>query len=218
MPAGQWIKIVVEDTGLGIPSEIREHIFEPFFTTKPVGSGTGLGLAQVYGIVKQHKGHISVQSQQGQGTLFTIFLPSLSNTREAPSSNEESSSLEGTNQPVLIVEDDLATREALHALLDSFDFQVYTAQNGYEALELIKKENISAKLIVSDMVMPHMGGIQLYQILKQDYPDIKMLLVTGHPIEEKDRVLIQQGQLNWLQKPFSVQDFSQALQKLLDKE
>ncbi len=136
MPEGEWIRITISDNGCGIPPVIQPHIFDPFFTTKPVGQGSGLGLAQVYGIIKQHDGYIDVNSQVGMGTTFHIYLPALQTHPEIPPNDEPQIKMFGNGESVLVVEDNEATREALRALLEAQNYHVISAINGMEALDL----------------------------------------------------------------------------------
>jgi PAS domain S-box-containing protein len=216
LPPGDWVHIAVQDTGEGISPEAVPHIFEPFFTTKPVGQGTGLGLAQAYGIIKQHGGFIDVESQLGVGTTFHIFLPA-----EAPASQEAPGlegpvEIKGGGETLLVVEDDISAREALKALLEASNYRVLTASNGVEALKIYEVYQGQISLVVSDVVMPVMGGIALHQALRERWPEVKMLFVTGHPVKEQDQAILEEGQVHWLQKPFSVQVFSQAVFGLLN--
>lgn len=211
MPAGEWVCLKIEDDGVGIPPEYLPHMFEPFFTTKPVGQGTGLGLAQVYGIIKQHDGYIDVKSQIGQGTSFLIYLPTLSSPNSHELKTDPPLAFDGGGQKVLVVEDDPATREALQALLEAHSYTVVAASNGVKAVELLEQESDQVVLLVSDVVMPQMGGVALFRIVQQRWPSIKMLFVTGHPLEGENHSLLEAGHVSWLQKPFSVQEFRQAV-------
>jgi len=215
MPPGDWVCIQVRDTGVGIPAEKQIHIFEPFFTTKPVGQGTGLGLAQVYGIIKQHGGFIDIQSQVGQGTKFTIYLPALSKPETVAKQDEHFTTLDGGGKYVLLVEDDYTTRKALRAMLSMHNYRVLTAENGAEALEHLERNADHIVLVVSDIVMPQMGGFDLYDKMRQSWPQIEILFITGHPLDEQNQEILQQGKVHWLQKPFTVQEFNQTLIELL---
>jgi GAF domain-containing protein/ActR/RegA family two-component response regulator len=215
LPSGDWVRISVQDTGEGIPAEILPHIFEPFFTTKPVGKGTGLGLAQAYGIIKQHDGHIDVHSQVGAGTTFHIYLRAQNPLKEADTSPRPAAELKGGGELLLVVEDDPAARDAMRALLEDYNYQVLMASNGAEALEIFDLRAGSIRLVVSDVVMPVMGGVELYQALRERWPQLKVLFVTGHPIREQDQQILQKGKVHWLQKPFPVLEFSQAVYNLL---
>jgi signal transduction histidine kinase/ActR/RegA family two-component response regulator len=215
MPPGKWLHAIVADNGLGITLEDQSHIFEPFFTTKPIGEGTGLGLAQVYGIIKQHGGYIDMISQVGEGTQFNIYLPAYSEDELEPQKIEDPLELDGDGKTVLLVEDDLATRKALEAMLTAHNYYVLVAENGTKAIEHLEKNASSVVLVVSDIVMPKMGGLDLYEILRSRWPQIQVLFITGHPLDEKNQKILQQGEVRWLQKPFTVQEFNQVLVELL---
>jgi CheY-like chemotaxis protein len=215
IPPGNWILVAVSDTGIGIPVEEQSHIYEPFFTTKPVGQGTGLGLAQVYGIVKQHGGYIDLKSQVGEGTQFYIYLPSLVDAPEKSVPEQIPAQLDGEGKAVLLVEDDPATRKALDAMLSVHNYRVLAAENGVKALELLEAESDSVELVISDIVMPQMGGLDLYDHLQTRWPQIQVLLITGHPLDEQNQLTLRQGKVNWLQKPFTIQEFNQILLELL---
>jgi two-component system cell cycle sensor histidine kinase/response regulator CckA len=215
IPPGEWICIVISDTGQGIPVEVLPHIFEPFFTTKPVGQGTGLGLSQVYGIIKQHGGHIDVSSQLGEGSRFSVFLPALAAPLDEARLTEMPARLDGAGQTVLVVEDDQATRDALQALLHTHRFMVFAASNGAEALSILEKIGDTVSLVVTDVVMPEIGGMGLYRAVQEHWPQVKVLFVTGHPFDPSDRALLETGKVHWLQKPFSAHDFSDAIRALL---
>lgn len=212
---GAWITIAIRDTGTGIPAEHLPHVFEPFFTTKPIGEGTGLGLAQVYGIVKQHDGFIDVKSQVGRGTTFTIYLPAIAQPEHEKLQLSSKEKFDGNGNNVLVVEDDRVTLEALRTLLESQNFHVLTAQHGIEALDILEEEETPISLVISDLVMPRMGGVALYRSLQKKWPDVKVLFVTGHPLQGENQALLERGEVMWLQKPFSVNEFSQMVRSLL---
>ena len=214
---GMWIRIGVRDTGMGISTDNLPHIFEPFFTTKAVGQGTGLGLAQVYGIIKQHDGFIDVKSRMGHGALFTIYLPALANPHVEEQAGEARLQISGAGKTVLVVEDDLATREAIQALLEAHNYSVMAAIDGLEALDLLEDGHKGVDLIVSDVVMPQMGGLALYRTVGEKWPKIKMLFITGHPLEGESQKLLEKGSVIWLQKPFSAQNFNKAVYSLLQE-
>ena len=215
IPAGLWNRIAVKDSGEGIPAEILPHIFEPFFTTKPVGEGTGLGLAQAYGIIKQHDGYIDAHSELGKGTVFHIYLPAQQPVYEQVDHPELPAEAKGSGETLLLVEDDFSTREAMKTLLEDLGYQVLMASNGQEALGIYESKESQIDLVVSDIVMPLMGGVTLFQKLTERWPDAKMLFITGHPEKEGDQALLESGNVNWLQKPFSVGVFNEAIWNLL---
>jgi signal transduction histidine kinase len=214
---GEWIRIEVRDTGAGIHSEVMPHIFDPFFSTKPAGEGTGLGLAQVYGIIKQHGGSIVVDSQINQGTSFFIYLPALPVPEEETPALLAFPELKGTGETILVVEDDWVARDAIQALLEAHDFRTLVASNGVEALQVYARKGDGIAAVISDVVMPEMGGVALYNALRLKQPLVKMLFITGHPLYAEDQAVLEEGQVHWLQKPFNVSDFIHRLKDLLEE-
>jgi len=224
MEAGEWVRLTVSDTGMGIPPDVRPHIFEPFFTTKERGEGTGLGLAQVHGIVKQHEGHIDVETEMGEGTTFTIYLPVLLVAQPEAPTLETQALTQGQGETVLVVEDNAAMREALVDTLELLNYRALEAANGREALEILERQTLEVSedlpslkiaLVLSDVVMPEMGGIALFHALKQRYSAIRMVLLTGHPMEEELENLRAEGLTDWLPKPPSPEQLAQVLAQAL---
>ncbi len=215
LPQGEWIAITMGDTGVGIQPEVITHIFEPFFSTKPVGEGTGLGLAQAYGIIKQHGGYIDLQSEVGEGTRFAVYLPSLPHKHIEEASVNYFSPLEGHGQTILVVEDDPVTLNAIQDLLEAQHYQVLSASNGKEALKILTEKSGSIDLLVSDMVMPEMGGLALYHQVQDRWPELRTLFVTGHPMGEERQSLLEENRITWLQKPFSVPEFFFTVEEIL---
>jgi PAS domain S-box-containing protein len=215
LPHGEWIAITIGDTGMGIPAEVIPHIFEPFFTTKPIGEGTGLGLAQAYGIVKQHGGYIDVQSELGEGTRFAVYLPTLPTQQIEKADVHYSSPLEGHGQTILVVEDDPITLNAIQDLLEAQEYRVLVASNGNEALKVLEQKSGTVDLLVSDMVMPEMGGLALFSQVQDRWPEVRTLFMTGHPMGLERQSLLEEKQITWLQKPFSVPEFFFTVEEIL---
>jgi signal transduction histidine kinase/putative methionine-R-sulfoxide reductase with GAF domain len=215
LPNGEWLSITVGDTGMGIPPEVIPHIFEPFFSTKPIGEGTGLGLAQAYGIIKQHGGYIDVHSNIGEGTRFSIYLPTLPAEQIDINPVEYSSPLQGLGQTILVVEDDPTTLNAIQDLLEAQEYRVLVASNGNEAMQILELNLGAIDLLVSDMVMPEMGGLALYNQVKEKWPQVKIIFVTGHPMGGESKSLLEEKQITWLHKPFSVPEFFATVEDLL---
>lgn len=215
MKDGDYITLRIIDTGVGISPDNLPHIFEPFFTTKPQGKGTGLGLAQAYGIVKQHGGYIDVSSVPGRGTEFVIYLPTVMLPPTATPINLKALSELGSGEHILVVEDDDATRLALCEILESFGYRVSSASDGVEAWKLIRRENGKLDLVVSDLVMPNMGGRELYDQVSETFPDLKMVLITGYPLGTHTRELLDRQRVTWLQKPLSSEIVSKTVHDLL---
>ncbi len=212
---GDWLGLTVKDTGSGIPVEVMPHIFEPFFTTKGVGEGSGLGLAQVLGIVQQHEGHLTVESQPDQGATFTVYLPPLEQVLPAP---EEAPALRsGQGETILLVEDDPIVLKVNKTMLQNLGYHPLTATNGREALALYAEHEAEIALVLSDMVMPDMDGVALFNQLKAQHPAIRMVMMSGYPLAEKGAKLLEQGLVAWFQKPISFEDFSQIINKALSR-
>jgi PAS domain S-box-containing protein len=212
---GRYVLLSVSDSGCGISPEVLPHVFEPFFTTKPAGKGTGLGLATVFGVVKQHQGWIKVDSQPGHGTTFQICLPA-SNAPAVtqPAATPKSS---GGTETILLVEDDMLVRGATRKLLERAGYKVFEAANGPEALKLWERERQQVRLLVTDLVMPEgMSGQQLAQKIQADRPELKILLCSGYSADIAERgIHLNPGQV-FVQKPFSSEQLLSAIRECLD--
>ena len=218
MEAGEWVRMRVTDTGDGIPPEVLPHIFEPFFTTKEVDQGTGLGLAQVYGIVKQHEGHVDVSTEVGAGTTFTLYLPALlSSLPEAPAQATETL-VQGQGETVLVVEDNAALRQALAATLEALNYLVLEAADGREALGILGQRAGEVSLVLSDLVMPEMGGQALFHAMQQRGLNLPVVMLSGHPLESELKALQAQGLAGWLLKPPDLDQLAQLLAQALSKD
>jgi two-component system cell cycle sensor histidine kinase/response regulator CckA len=221
------------------PPDLLPHIFEPFFTTKGPGEGSGLGLAQVHGIVGQHGGRIDVQTQVGQVTTFTIYLPALEVRLAEPALPDVAAEARGRGQVVLVVEDGDAVRAALVTTLEQWNYRVLEATNGEGALAMMEKrtdvDRVSGArapaeagrpnralggqvaLVLSDVVMPGMGGIALFHALREQGWQMPVILLTGHPMDEELDALRARGLTAWLPKPPSVERLAQAVADALQK-
>jgi CheY-like chemotaxis protein len=215
MPSGRFVRLTVADTGTGMTKEAQEHLFEPFFTTKDVDKGTGLGLAQVYGIVRQHDGHIEVETELGEGTVFRIYLPRTDESpprrRDAP---ESDSAPPGRGETILVVEN---AEEILHAVRDgltSMDYQVVTAANGREALDIVSAQEVD--LVLTDLVMPEMGGEELLRALQAADPQPKAIAMTGYAVNMEAQALRDAGFSGVIAKPFSIQELASLVRATLD--
>ncbi len=218
MRAGRWVRIRVSDTGSGIDPDVMLHIFEPFFTTKPQGKGTGLGLSQVYGIVKQHSGFIDAESTPGEGTTFMIYLPAIDEQATIDDTTGEIQTQMGRGETILVVEDDDATRNAIGEILESQGYTVFFAKDGAVALSKLEARGGAVELIISDLVMPNMGGRDLYDAVTERYPNIKMVLITGYPLGGHTRELLDRQRVTWLQKPLTSETLAQTVQFMLKTE
>jgi len=212
---GDWVEITVSDCGGGMSPEVLPRIFEPFYTTKETGKGSGLGLAQVLGIAKQHGGHITVTSQPGQGTTFIIYLPPVMPNRLPAETPLATPITPGQGETILLAEDEPIVRAAMQTMLQHLGYQVLAAANGQEALEIYAAQQDRIALVLSDMVMPDMDGPALFTALKAKNPRIKVVLMSGyHPGENKTE-LLKQGLADCFQKPVSLEALSQIIKKAI---
>nr|WP_281721075.1 response regulator [Nitrosomonas nitrosa] len=209
-----WIRICVSDNGTGIHPDALPHIFEPFFTTKPAGKGTGLGLAQVYGIVQQHNGHITVGSQIGQGTTFSVFLPALYSSASVTSYSVNAATfpIQGGQQTILLVEDNPAVRQTISEILELSNYHVLTASNGCEALARLDSPAEQVDLILSDLIMPEMGGLELCRELKHKRQDLRIIILSGYVADDAREELVSLGVASLLKKPIEVEQLLRAIE------
>ena len=196
---GAWITLAVSDTGPGMPPEVRERIFEPFFTTKAPGSGTGLGLSQAYGIVTQHRGHIAVDSRPGEGTTFTIYLPDGGSGRVIADAGDGSAIVTGGGETLLVVEDEAPVRQSLALILGELNYRVLTANSAEQALELHATHAAEVALVLTDLVMPGMGGLRLVRELRERGTQVPVVMMSGY-VDESSRGSVD-GVSAWVQKP-----------------
>ena len=219
LTAGEWITLIISDDGDGIAPDDLSRVFEPFFTTKPTGEGTGLGLAQVYGIVKLHDGFIDVTSEGRQGASFSIYLPAFVPPVIDDTPINTDVGFAGAGETILLVEDDQASREALTEILVLLNYKVLTAANGAEALSIFENQDGQIDLVVTDMVMPVMNGAALYRELKARNSDIRLIVVTGYPLDRGGKEMLKQGVVAYIQKPLQVEVIAQAVRNaILDRE
>src|SRR6202008_2341380 len=217
MPAADYVRIDITDTGTGIPADIRDKIFKPFFSTKEVGKGTGLGLSTVYGIVKQTGGFIYVDSEEGKGTTFSIFLPrhhaeqdvqseahaANGAAKETPADAKPRTDLTGQGT-ILLVEDEEGLRALNARGLRSRGYSAIEASNGVEALGALEEKNGAIDLVVSDVVMPEMDGPTLLKTMRGKNPDLKIIFVSGYVEHAFEKSLPENQQFAFLPKPFTL--------------
>ncbi len=217
IPPGRYATITVSDDGTGIPPEHLPHIFEPFYTTKPSGKGTGLGLATVYGIVKQNKGFIWPYSEPGMGTVFKIYLPCVEG-RNAPGELDDirTESAARGSETVLLVEDELAVRRATAEFLGMQGYTVLQAKDGVDALDVAKAHRSTIHLVVTDVVMPNMSGGQLAKELAQLRPDAKLIFVSGYAGKTVLDHKVVDLETNFLQKPYTLKQLSLKIRAALE--
>jgi len=195
--------------------EIQDRLFEPFFTTKAKGRGTGLGLATVYGIVKQSGGNIYVYSEPGRGTTFKIYLPRVE-ADPVQKNGREIKTIKGNGELVLVVEDETPLRDLYARMVEKLGYRVRTAANGGEALIAVEEEGIKPHLMITDVVMPGMGGRVLANRLLRIVPNLKILFTSGYT----DNAIVHHGVLDpntpFLQKPFSIADLAAKIREIID--
>jgi PAS domain S-box-containing protein len=212
---GDWVVMTVSDSGTGIPEEILPHIFEPFFTTKEVGEGVGLGLAQVYGIVKQNNGCITVNSEPECGSTFVIYLPFHGPSSELEQFDPAHADLKGKQETVLIVEDDPLLLRVTESMLKSLNYRVLVARDGVQALGVYRENADQIDVVLTDAVMPNMDGFDLVESLKSEFENAKIIVMSGYSDGKDSRPEIQEYVQEWLQKPLNLQTLSQALNAVL---
>jgi two-component system cell cycle sensor histidine kinase/response regulator CckA len=218
MPAGDYVRIEVGDTGTGMSKEIQSKIFDPFFTTKPVGQGTGLGLATVYGIVKQSGGFITVDSEMGRGTCFKIYLPrrKVDAGEAAPAEAAPIVTRDVTGQDtILLVEDEEAVRSFAARALRMRGYNVLEASGGEEALEIVKGDDVKIDLIITDVVMPNMDGPTMVRHVKQLKPNLAVIFMSGYAEEAFRRNDQNSEDIHFLPKPFGLKQLAAKVKEVL---
>jgi signal transduction histidine kinase len=211
---GKYVEISVGDTGVGMDPTTRKRIFEPFFTTKEKERGMGLGLASAYGIIKNHDGIITVQSEKGKGTTFTIYLPASEKAViDIRIPREEQVHGDGT---ILLVDDEEMIIEVGKAILNKLGYRTLTAVRGIEAIDIYKKNLNSIALVILDMVMPGMNGSETYNRLKEINPEIKILLSSGYTMDVAAHDILKGSSDEFIQKPFNVEILSRKIQQMIN--
>ncbi len=213
---GYYVMLAVSDTGIGMDKEAREHIFEPFFTTKEVGKGTGLGLSTVYGIVKQNNGFIWVYSEPGKGTTFKTYLPKVEVDAEPEEKEQAPVDDPGGSETVLIVEDNDSLRKFTQEVLLRHGYRVLNAENGEDALMVCKEHDGQIDLMITDVVMPKMGGRETADRLQPLYPQMKVIYMSGYTDNAIVRHGILKPGLNFLEKPFTPESLARKVREALD--
>jgi PAS domain S-box-containing protein len=218
MAAGRYLEVAVRDTGVGIPLEVQGSIFEPFFTTKEVGKGTGLGLAAVYGIVKNHRGDIQVESTPGEGTTFRLLLPMCPEGTEAGDDEEqESEEIRGKGR-VLVVDDEAIVRDLLGDVLTSSGYAPQTVENGPQALALLQESPQAFDLVLLDMVMPKLSGLETLREIRQLNRTVPVVVLSGYSRRSNEALLHELGVAAILQKPVTPASLLQTVRDVLDAD
>ena len=215
MEPGRYVKISVTDTGVGMDEATRQRIFDPFFTTRDMSMGTGLGLASVYGIIKNHGGIINVYSEKGEGTTFSIYLPA--SEKEVIKEKEVVGEVMKGKETVLLVDDEDMIIDVGKQMVESFGYKVLVAGSGKEALDIYERNKDKIDIVILDMIMPVMSGSETFDGLKEIDPDIKVLLSSGYSINGQPTEILARGCDGFIQKPFNMKQLSQKLREILDK-
>lgn len=214
---GDYVMMAISDTGIGLNEETKNHIFEPFFTTKEKGKGTGLGLATVYGIVKQTQGHIAVYSETGHGTTFKIYLPRAEKDMKAARSETQSrEQIKGGIETILLTEDNKIVRDLARAILEEKGYRVLSASCGKDALQIMQDLVEPPDLVITDVVMPGMSGSELVRKVSALFPGIKILYISGYTGDAIVRHGVLEPDTEFLQKPFTPADLAEKVRNILD--
>ena len=213
-----WVLLRIADTGTGIPAEAQQHVFDPFFTTKEPGQGTGMGLAQTYGVVKQHEGFIDFETADGKGTTFLIYLPLASGIQRGTDDGTGRLSPQGHGQTILVVEDTTDVLSAMQKMLARLGYEVITAWNGLEALRVYEESDQKIDLVITDAVMPEMSGQTLVQQLHERGCAAKVIVFSGYPLQQGWRDTWGPNVVAWLSKPLQLRSLAQTIQQILSRE
>jgi PAS domain S-box-containing protein len=214
---GEFVALSVSDTGVGMDEATQRRVFEPFFTTKPVGSGTGLGLAMVYGLVKQHDGYVHLYSEPGLGTAVRVYLPALLGTAEPQAAASAVARARGGTETILVAEDEDSLRRAAKRVLEKHGYQVLVARDGIEALEVYRANADRIALIISDVVMPRLGGPQMLEQLRQGGSSVKVLFSSGYTARDIAESQRLDPSLPFLPKPWAIGDLLRRVRETLDQ-
>ncbi|HOW55038.1 MAG TPA: PAS domain S-box protein [Syntrophorhabdaceae bacterium] len=215
MMPGRYVRTSISDTGVGMDAKTRERIFEPFFTTKELGRGTGLGLAMVYGIVKNHNGHIEVISEVLKGSTFVLYLPASEKdiAKEKPAVPKI---MRGT-ETILLVDDEPGILAVSKVILESLGYSVYEAQNGGEAIRIYQEKKDMIDLVVLDMIMPGLSGSEVFDHIRELNPSVKVILSSGYSLNDQAQQIMSKGCQGFIQKPFDLTGISRKIREVLEK-
>jgi two-component system, cell cycle sensor histidine kinase and response regulator CckA len=214
---GRYVRLSVSDEGTGMDAATLEKMFEPFFTTKEKGKGTGLGLATVFGVVKQHLGHVDVCSEIGKGSVFRVYLPAVEGSAEARPALEEPA-LRGGTETILIAEDHEGLRQMSHEVLTGLGYSIVLARDGREAVEKFEADPQKFSLLVLDVVMPRLGGPAALERIRGINPEIPVIFTSGYSEEHQMlSSLVSHGVAQLLQKPYPPKDLARKIRDILDK-
>ena len=215
---GEYVLLIVSDTGHGMDKETADHIFEPFFTTKGLGKGTGLGLSMVYGIVNSHGGHIICYSEPEEGTTFKIYLPGIgAEIEEQVTEKREEIIPEGGSEAILLVDDEEFIRDLGEEMLTKFGYRVFTASDGESALKLYQEKKKNISLIILDLIMPGMGGRRCLEEFMKMNPWLKVVIASGYSVNGPAKEILETGAKGFINKPYDVNQMLKIIRKVLDE-
>lgn len=218
MKPGKFVLISFEDTGSGMDEETIQHIFEPFYSTKSPGMGTGLGLSVVYGIVKQHKGWINVDSEPNQGSTFKVYLPALpEELKKKPKKKVRKKKLKGSGERILVVDDEEKVRKYVETALTRSGYETVVVENSEQALDVFEKEGGDFSLVFSDVVLPGKSGVELAEEIVSQKPDVRVLLSSGYPNFKSRWSIIQEKGFRFIQKPYNLTSLLQTIREVIDQ-
>jgi len=213
---GPYVMLAISDTGAGMDENTKTHLFEPFFTTKEKGKGTGLGLSTVYGIVKQSGGYVWVYSEVGKGATFKLYFPRNDGAGKETETEADGGSSPSGRETVLVVEDEDVVRELIRQILEESDYTVITAPDGEEAIEVATASKIPVHLVITDVIMPKMGGPEAAKSLEKLFPGVSILYMSGYTDEAIVRHGVLEPGISFLEKPFTPDALLRKVREVLN--
>lgn len=218
LAAGDYVEVVVSDTGVGIPEKLQARIFEPFFTTKGPGKGTGLGLATAYGCARNHKGSIGVASEPGRGSSFRIMFPVAEHGLTVETPTAETAVVPCGEGRIMVVDDEKIVRDIVVESLGSFGYTVTACEDGHEAVEVYRREGDEIDMVILDLIMPKMNGSDTFSALKVIDPDVRVMLSSGYSANQEVKGLLDNGACGFLVKPFTLSELAEEVHRIVDLE
>ncbi len=214
---GEYLCLSVSDNGVGMDAETKDRIFDPFFTTKPPGKGTGLGMAMVYGLMKQHRGHVHVYSEPGEGTTVSLYFAAIEETIEEVTPPADLERPPRGGETILLAEDEEALRRTAQRALEKFGYRVLTAATGAEALALFRKHRADISLVVSDLMMPKMGGRELHDAIRREGSTVKFALASGYTARDVEMRTMLGAEIPVVTKPWTLRELAEQVRAILDE-
>ena len=213
---GSYVSVALSDTGVGMDAKTLARVFEPFFTTKPVGVGTGLGMSMAYGLVKQHRGYLHIYSEPGQGTTVKVYFPAIRGRGLAEFATAADEALPGGTEAILLVEDDQALRVAAQQLLSTVGYRVITAVDGQAGLDAFHAHRSELQLVITDVVMPKLSGFDMYETIRGESRDVRVLFMSGFPAPNFRKTVGQDPGVAFVTKPWTASEMLAQVRGLLE--